>query len=59
MIRGPEPVNMKEETQIDPGLQLFLDARASFQDRLVTKEEILWRIRFVLPAGDRYRKAAE
>ena len=50
---------MQQARRLDPELELFLDARAKFQEWLVAKEELLWRIRYVLPPGDKYRKAAE
>ena len=43
----------------DLGLQCFLEARALLRDWLVTKEELLWRIRHILPERDRFRKATE
>ena len=43
----------------DPGLQCFLETRALLREWLVTKEELLWRIRHTLPERDRFRKATE
>ena len=43
----------------DPDLQRFLEARALLREWLVTKEELLWRIRHILPERDRFRKATE
>ena len=40
-------------------LQRFLEARALLREWLVTKEELLWRIRHVLPERDGFRKATE
>ena len=43
----------------DPDLQCFLEARALLREWLVTKEELLWRIRHILPERDGFRKATE
>lgn len=43
----------------DPDLQRFLEARELLREWLVTKEELLWRIRYILPERDRFRKATE
>ena len=43
----------------DLGLRCFLEARALLREWLVTKEELLWRIRYILPERDRFRKATE
>ena len=43
----------------DLGLRCFLEARALLREWLVAKEELLWRIRYILPERDRFRKATE
>ena len=45
--------------EADPDLQRFLDARNLLREWLVVKEELLWRLRYILPSSDGFRKAAE
>ncbi len=50
---------MVQEEVAEAELHRFHTARAAFRAYLITKTELEWRVRRLLPAQDKFRKAAE